>query len=45
MVINPWGEVQNLLQEGAGMVLADCDAAQIVERRQQLPALSHRVLA
>ncbi len=44
MVINPWGEVLNLLQEGVGVILSDCDAAVIAERRQQLPALSHRVL-
>lgn len=44
MVVNPWGEVQNLLQEGVGLVLSECDPALILERRQQLPALSHRVL-
>ena len=44
MIINPWGDILNSLQEGEGMVIADCHAGVISERRRQLPALSHRVL-
>lgn len=44
VVINPWGEVLNRLQEGEGVVMADLDAGHIAQRRMQLPALSHRVL-
>ena len=45
MVINPWGEVLNRLQTGPGVVMAECDAADMAAKRLQLPALSHRVLA
>lgn len=45
MVINPWGEVLNRLQAGPGVVMAECDAAEMAAKRVQLPALSHRVLA
>jgi nitrilase len=45
MVINPWGQVLNRLQMGPGVIIAECDAADITAKRQQLPALSHRVLA
>jgi predicted amidohydrolase len=44
MVISPWGEVINRLQQGPGVVVADLVFDQIGQRRQQLPALSHRVL-
>jgi deaminated glutathione amidase len=44
MVIDPWGEVLARQAEGAGVVLATLDAARVAACRQQLPALSHRVL-
>jgi deaminated glutathione amidase len=44
MVIDPWGEVLHVLDEGPGFVLAEVDAARIAQVRQQLPALKHRVL-
>jgi nitrilase len=44
MVIDPWGQVLAERAEGAGVVLADLDAAALAERRRQLPALTHRVL-
>jgi nitrilase len=44
MVVEPWGQVLGLLPEGAGVVLADLDAARLAACRQQLPALTHRVL-
>ncbi len=42
MVIDPWGEVLDVLPEGEGFVIADCDAQRIQDVRQQLPALKHR---
>jgi nitrilase len=44
MVVDPWGQVLNVLPEGEGVVLADLDPARLASVRQQLPALQHRVL-
>ena len=44
MFINPWGEVQNVLPEGQGVVLGQLDPATIQSVRTRLPALKHRVL-
>jgi len=44
MVIDPWGLVLAQRAEGAGVVLADLDAARQAALRAQLPALEHRVL-
>ena len=44
LVASPWGDVVAELAEGAGVVLADIDKASLAQRRQQLPALSHRML-
>ena len=44
MVIDPWGQVLAQRDEGAGVVLAELDAAQLAARRASLPALRHRVL-
>ncbi len=44
MVIDAWGQVLALRDEGAGVVLAELDAAQLAARRASLPALRHRVL-
>ena len=44
MVIDPWGEVLQVLDEGPGFVLAEVDGARIAQVRQQLPALAHRRL-
>ena len=45
MVVDPWGGVlAQRPEEGAGIVLADLDAARLAEVRSQLPALDHRVL-
>jgi predicted amidohydrolase len=45
MVIDPWGQVLDQLPAGAGVVLVELDAADLAQRRAQLPALQHRVLA
>jgi nitrilase len=44
MVVDPWGQVLAQRPEGAGVVLAELDAAALCARRQQLPALEHRRL-
>jgi nitrilase len=44
MVIDPWGEIVAVLDEGEGVVLAEVDAERIAQVRQQLPALQHRRL-
>jgi deaminated glutathione amidase len=44
MVIDPWGEVLDVLPEGEGVVLADIDPHRIRQVRTQLPALAHRRL-
>jgi nitrilase len=42
MVIDPWGQVLNVLPEGEGVVLAELDPARTASVRLQLPALEHR---
>jgi nitrilase len=42
MVVDPWGEVVGIREEGAGIVLADVDPERIASVRRQLPALEHR---
>jgi nitrilase len=44
MLIDPWGQVLAVRPEGAGVVTAELDAAELHQRRQQLPSLEHRVL-
>ena len=44
MVVEPWGEVIDVLPEGEGFVLADLDRERIAHVRAQLPALRHRRL-
>ncbi len=44
MVVDPWGEVLAVCEEGEGMALAKIDAARIAQVRAQLPALAHRRL-
>ena len=45
MVVDPWGGiVARRDEEGAGLVLAELDAARLAQVRSQLPALDHRVL-
>ncbi len=44
MIVDPWGEVLGQLPEGEGVVVADLDPARLAQVRDQLPALTHRVL-
>jgi predicted amidohydrolase len=44
MAIDPWGQVLDQRSEQAGMVVVELLASRLQQCRQQLPALSHRVL-
>ncbi len=44
LVVDPWGEVLDVLDEGEGFVVADVDGARLAQVRTQLPALRHRRL-
>ncbi|MHB1585641.1 MAG: carbon-nitrogen hydrolase family protein [Acidiferrobacteraceae bacterium] len=42
MITSPWGEVLGRLRQGAGYVMADLDAARLLEAHARLPALDRR---
>ena len=44
MIVDPWGEVLAVRDEGEGCVLAELDPARLAQVRRQLPALAHRRL-
>ena len=44
MLIDPWGEIIDVLPEGEGVVMAELDSERIATVRLQLPALRHRRL-
>ncbi len=44
MLIDPWGEVLAVREDGPGVVLGEIDPARIRDVRASLPALDHRVL-
>jgi nitrilase len=44
MVVDPWGEVLAVREEGEGVVVAELSRERLAEVRQQLPALQHRLL-
>lgn len=44
LVADPWGQVLAQQAQGPGVVLADLDPERLRSVRQQLPALTHRVL-
>ncbi len=44
MLIDPWGEIVDVLAEGPGVVTGEIGRARIDEIRQSLPAWRHRVL-
>ncbi|ALP62061.1 carbon-nitrogen hydrolase family protein [Paraburkholderia caribensis] len=44
MLIDPWGEIIDVRDEGAGVVAGNIERSRIDEVRQSLPAWRHRVL-
>ena len=44
MLVDPWGVVVDMLEEGEGFVIGDVDVQRLAEVRSQLPALAHRRL-
>ncbi|MDB6000896.1 MAG: nitrilase/cyanide hydratase and apolipoprotein N-acyltransferase, partial [Rhizobacter sp.] len=44
LVVDPWGEVLAVRDEGEGVVMATLDFERLAEVRRSLPALTHRVL-
>ena len=44
MIIDPWGEILDVLPEGEGIVIADLDGTRLQSVRTRLPALKHRLL-
>jgi len=42
LIVDPWGEVLAMREEGEGVVMATLDPARIAQVRMQLPALLHR---
>lgn len=44
MLVDPWGEVLEVLPEHPGVVMGDIDPDRLKEVRESLPALRHRVL-
>jgi len=45
MIVDPWGQVVAVQDEGEGVVLAELDPERIASVRTQLPALEHRIRA
>jgi deaminated glutathione amidase len=45
IVIDPWGDVLGLCEQGEGVVPADIDLQHMAKVRTQLPALTHRRVA
>ena len=44
LIANPWGSILAQQATGEGVVLAECDWRTLQQRREQLPALQHKVL-
>ena len=44
LIVDPWGEVLAVRDEGEGVVTAEIDPARLAAVRTQLPALTHRRL-
>ena len=41
LIVDPWGEVVAMVEEGEGVAMAQLDSKRIAEVRAQLPALTH----
>ncbi len=44
MLIDPWGDIIDRLDKGAGVAIGEIDHARIADVRASLPALKHRVM-
>ena len=44
MLVDPWGQIQEVLPEGEGIVIGNIDAKFMAQVRENLPALKHRIL-
>lgn len=44
MLIDPWGEVKAVVEEGQGVVIGDIESDRLGQVRESLPALKHRRL-
>ena len=44
MAVDPWGAVLATAADGPGLILADCDLAELERIRKAVPALAHRRL-
>lgn len=44
MVIDPWGQVLDCLEQGEGLAMAELKTSQLERVRKTLPALMHRVI-
>ncbi|MFJ7565582.1 carbon-nitrogen hydrolase family protein [Herminiimonas sp. NPDC097707] len=44
MLIDPWGEIKDVLAEGEGLVIGDIEPHHLTGIRENLPALKHRKL-
>ena len=44
MLVDPWGNVVAELDQGPGFIVGDIEPARLAKVREELPALSHRVL-
>lgn len=42
MVVSPWGEVLDQLEEGAGIAYADIDLAEVERIRREMPLINHQ---
>lgn len=42
MIVNPWGNVSAVLEEGVGVVCADIDLEYMYQLRRDFPALKHK---
>lgn len=44
LLVDPWGEIQDGLPQGEGLVIGDVSLKRLTSVRSSLPALSHRVM-
>jgi nitrilase len=42
MIVDPWGEIKDVLPTGNGVVSTEINLELIAETRETFPALSHR---